>query len=272
MTRTGVALAVLGALLLGVGASAQFRRGRLWSGPGIPPNPKYDGAFQFCRISFRNSPNGDGNGWWVDWPRADENLTFRLSELTDTLVSRDLTGQYNHTVMSLTDALTLSRCPFTMMTEPGGAYLDEQEAAGLRSYLEHGGFLWADDFWGEYAWEHWVGELRKALPSGEFNITDVPLDHPIFHVLYDVREVPQIPGISYWLRSGGRTSERGADSAVPHARAAFDANGHMLVFMTHNSDFGDAFEREGDDHRYFDAFAGKGYAVGINVIVYAMTH
>ena len=270
---SGVVIAVLVALTLAAGGlPAQFQRRGRRLGPSPPENPKYDGAFQFCRIRFRDATDGDGNGWWVDWPRADTNLTFRLSELTSIMVSRDVTGAYNHLVMNLTDALTLSRCPFTMMTEPGGAYFDENEAAGLRSYIEHGGFLWADDFWGEYAWQHWLNEIRKALPADEFTIGDVPVDHPIFHILYDVHEVPQIPSIGFWLNTGGRTSERGSDSATPHARAAFDANGRIVVFMTHNTDFGDAFEREGDDHRYFDAFAGRGYAVGINVILYAATH
>jgi len=159
-----------------------------------------------------------------------------------------------------------------MMTEPGGTYFSGEEATHLHDYLVRGGFLWADDFWGEYAWAHWENEIRKALPPGEFPLFDVPTDHPIFHVLYDVRELPQIPSIGFWLDTGGRTSERGADSAVPHARAISDQQGHMLVFMTHNTDFGDAFEREGDDHRYFDQFAGAGYAVGIDVLLYALTH
>jgi hypothetical protein len=267
-----VAAALIAVLLAAAVASAQ-RRGR-FGYTRIPENPPYDGAFQFCRIAFRNAPNGDGGGWFVDWPRADENLTFRLSELTTTTVSMQSQAPrvYNHSVLNLTDVLTLSKCPFTMLTEPGGAYFDDAEAQGLREYLQRGGFLWADDFWGEYAWDHWLGELRKALPSGEFTVSDVPLDHPIFHMLYDVRELPQIPSIGFWVGTGGATSERGRDSAVPHARGAFDASGHMLVFMTHNTDFGDAFEREGDMREYFNVFASRGYAVGINVILYAMTH
>ncbi len=267
-----VATILIGVMLAAAVASGQ-RRGR-FGYQRIPENPPYDGAFQFCRIAFRNAPNGDGAGWFVDWPRADENLTFRLSELTTTTVSLKGDGprSYNHAVLNLTEVLTLSRCPFTMLTEPGGAYFDEAEAQSLREYLQRGGFLWADDFWGEYAWDHWLGELRKALPSGEFTITDVPLDHPIFHTLYDVHELPQIPSIGFWAGTGGATSERGRDSAVPHARGAFDSSGHLLVFMTHNTDFGDAFEREGDMREYFNVFASRGYAVGINVIVYAMTH
>jgi hypothetical protein len=101
----------------------------------------FDGGFQFCRIVFRNASNGDGNGWDVDWPRADENLSIRLSELTRTPVSLDETGQPKHLLLRLT-APELFHCPFVMMTEPGGAYFDDQEAAGLRSYLLKGGFLW----------------------------------------------------------------------------------------------------------------------------------
>lgn len=262
--------AVLIAIMLAAGLASAQRRGRF--GPRIPPNPKYDGAFQFCRIFFRNAPDGDGAGWGVDYPNADINLTFRLSELTSTLVSQPAGGGYNHPVLPLTDTATLSRCPFIMMTEPGGTYFDEAEAAALHEYLQRGGFLWADDFWGEYAWAHWENELRKALPSGEYRIADVPLDHPIFHMLYDVRELPQIPSIGAWGGPGGNTSERGRDSAVPHARGAFDADGRLVVFMTHNTDFGDAFEREGDSREYFLEFAGKGYAVGVNVILYALAH
>ena len=234
-------------------------------------NPPYDGQFRFCRIMFRSSGYGDGNGWSVDYPRADVNFTFRLSELTTTTVSRASGGDFNHVVLRLTDA-ELYRCPFIMLTEPGGAYFDEDEASHLRDYLLKGGFLWADDFWGEYAWNAWVGELRKALPSGVYPIADLPPDHPIFHMLYEVRELPQIPSINFWGGTGGQTSERGSDSAVPHARGVSDANGRMIVLMTHNTDFGDAFERETDNRTNFDRFASEGYAFGVNVLLYALTH
>jgi hypothetical protein len=265
-------LVAVGVASLATVAAAQFgRRGGRGFG-GIPPNPPYDGAWMFCRIMFRNASNGDGAGWSVDWPRADENLSFRFSELTTTSVSRAPNGDFNHALMRLTDAGTLGHCPFIMMTEPGGAYFDDDEAAGLRTYLQKGGFLWADDFWGDYAFEHWMNEIRKALPSGEYPLMDVPIDHPLFHTLYDVKQFPQIPGISYWERSGGRTSERGMDSAVPHLRAISDRSGHILVIMTHNTDFGDAFEREGDSHEYFLAFAGAGYAFGVDALIYSLTH
>jgi hypothetical protein len=253
-------------------AAAQFQRRGRFRGPQMQENPKYDGAFMFCRIMFRNASNGDGGGWFVDYPHADQNFSFRLSELTMTPVSSDGAGNFNHVVIPLTDADTLSRCPFIMLTEPGGAYFDEAEATGLRTYLQKGGFLWADDFWGEYAWEHWVNEIRKALPSGEYPLVDLQLDHQLFHTLYDVREITQIPSLGAWGGPGGNTSERGRDSAVPHVRAISDRDGRMLVVMTHNTDFGDSFEREGDSRAYFETFAGPGYAFGINTLLYAMTH
>jgi hypothetical protein len=256
-------------LSLGLAASVAAQRGRFAYRP--PPNPTYDGAFQFCRIMFRQASYGDGGGWSVDYPRADVNLPYRLSELTLTPVSRDTKGDFNHVLLRLTDA-ELYRCPFIMMTEVGALYLDEEEAARLKDYLLKGGFLWADDFWGEYAWRVWENEIRKALPSGEYPIVDLPLAHPLFHTLYQVNEVPQIPSINSWFGLGGRTSERGADSAVPHARAIFDTRGDIMVLITHNTDFGDAFEREGDNRAYFDRFAGVGYAFGINALLYAMTH
>ncbi|MBI3402103.1 MAG: DUF4159 domain-containing protein [Acidobacteria bacterium] len=279
--RTPLLLAVtLAALATTV--SAQFQGGRGFRGGrgggrgfgyrGIPANPQYDGAFMFCRVMFRNASDGDGAGWSVDWPRADENLSFRFSELTRTIVSRDALGNYNHVLLQLTDAALLGKCPFIMLTEPGGAYFDEAEAAGLRTYLQKGGFLWADDFWGEYAWAHWENEIRKALPSGEYPLIEVPLEHPMFHTLYDVKEKVQIPSINFWYGTGGGTSERGRDSAVPHTRAITDKAGHVLVVMTHNTDFGDAFEREGDSREYFERFAGGGYAFGVDVLIYALTH
>jgi hypothetical protein len=266
-------LVFAGAVLTVSLAAAQFqRRGGRFGFSQIRPNPPYDGAFQFCRIMFRNASNGDGGGWSVDYPKADQNLSYRLSELTRTSVSRDERGDFNHAVLQLTDESTLAHCPFIMITEPGGAFFDEAEAKALRTYLEKGGFLWADDFWGEYAWAHWEGEIRKALPSGEFPLLDLSLEHPIFHTLYDVRELAQIPSINFWYGTRGGTSERGRDSAEPHVRGITDHNGHLLVMMTHNSDFGDAFEREGESREYFEHFAGPGYAFGINTILYSLTH
>ena len=146
-------------------------------------------------------------------------------------------------VVQLTDE-TLFQCPMVMMTEVGAAYLNTAEAEALRAYVLKGGFVWADDFWGEYAWRAWTDQLSKALPPAEFPIRDLEKDHPLFRTLFDIGGVPQIASIGHWWGSGGGTSERGAESAVPHARAIFDPQGRMMVLMTHNTDIGDSWEEE----------------------------
>jgi hypothetical protein len=263
-------------LILAVGLAGTAAAQRFRGGGGnqrglrfIPANPEYDGAFMFCRVQFRQNPQGDGGGWSVDYPKADVNFPYRLSELTATSVSKDKNGNFNHVILALTDP-ELYKCPFIMMTEVGAAYFDNEEAAALRDYLLKGGFLWADDFWGEYAWSVWQSQIFKALP--EHQIIELPLEHALFHMLYQVPKVPQIPSINSWFGRGGSTSERGAETAVPHARGIDDERGNLMVLITFNTDFGDAFEREGENKAYFDEFAGVGYAFGINALLYAMSH
>jgi hypothetical protein len=274
--RAAPVVLLLVLLLVTASLSAQRRRG---GGRGFgfgplrtPAADSFDGGFNFCRIMFDRSADGDGGNWAVDYPRADTNLSIRLSELTRTHISRDkATGEPNHLVMRLTDD-AIYQCPFLMMTEVGSAYLGPEEASRLRDYLLKGGFLWVDDFWGEYAWGIWTREFEKVLPAAQYPITDIPLTHPLFRSQFEVKKIAQIPSINYWYGSGGDTSERGEDSRPPHVRGVSDAHGRLMVVMTHNTDFGDAFEREGDDPRYFYTFSVDGYAFGINVLLYSLTH
>jgi hypothetical protein len=256
------------ALVAATDGAAQRRGGRFSPQIRMATPADNDGAFHFCRVAYNS---GRGGGWGVDYPQADSNLSIRLSELTKTPVSFDSAREPNHLVVRLTDD-ALFQCPFVMMTEVGDTYFDDEDAARLREYLLKGGFLWADDFWGSRAWQSWENELRKVLPSGQYPIVDLPLDHPIFRTHFVVKKVPQIPSINYWMGSGGDTSEWGADSRTPEAKAILDPSGRPMVLMTHNTDVGDSWEREGDDPNYFYAFAIDGYAVGINVVLYSMAH
>ncbi len=232
----------------------------------------FDGAYQFCRLLTPYSPQGDGAGEQVDYPRADVNLSIRLSELTRVTLSRDTAGEPRPLVVRLDQPDVLSHCPFIMMTEPGAALLEGNDAQALRAYLLRGGFLWADDYWGQYAWDFFERELRNVFPeTATYPILDVPRDHPIFHQVYDASNVPQIPGIGYW-DGARRTWERSPREATPHFRAIYDERGRMMVLLTHDTDFGDAYEREAENPDYFVMFSAPGYAFGINVIVYAMTH
>ena len=113
-------------------------------------------------------------------------------------------------------------------------------------------------------------DMFDVNKAGVFPMIDIPIGHPIFHMLYDVKGVAQIPAIGLWENTG-RTWER-EDAQVPHARIIQDRQGHVLVLITHNTDYSDAFEREGESRVYFERFAGLGYAFGINALLYAMTH
>ena len=269
-TRTiGVVLAAI-VMMASVGAAQFGRRGLYQRRAAFATLKDFDGGYQFCRVAFRQSRGGDGAGWNVDWPRADENLSIRLSELSRVPVSMDAEHEPKPLLVRLNDPV-INHCPFIMMTEPGGAFLDDDEAKGLHDYLMRGGFLWADDFWGELAWENWEAQLRKALPSSTYPIFEVPLDHPVFHQMFQVSSFPQIPGIGYW-DGRDRTSERGRETATPHLRAINDDRGRVMVLMTFNTDFGDSYERETENPLYFQKFSVPGYAFGINVIVYSMTH
>ena len=268
-------LAGLVALVMAVRVDAQFPQrcfrgfGNLVSGD-IATDKDFDGAFHFCRVMFRQDFRGDGGNWSVDYPRADINLSVRLSELTRADVSMK-NGEPNPLLIRLTDD-ALFRCPFIMMTEVGSASINEKEAERLREYLLKGGFLWADDFWGSYAWEWWVGQFSRVLNPAEYPIIDLPSNHPLFSSQFVIKKVPQIASINYWAGSGGDTSERGEDSREAHARAVLDKHGNIMVLMTHNTDLGDSFEREGDDPQYFYQMSVPGYAFGINALLYAFTH
>jgi hypothetical protein len=130
-----------------------------------------------------------------------------------------------------------------------------------------------DDFWGTPAWEQWTRELAKVFPPGEYTIEDIPTSDPIFHTLFDVTQAPQITNIQFWRATGGQeTSERGPDSRDVHFRTVRDKGGRMMVVMTHNSDVADSWEREGEDPGFFYQYSPDGYAFGINVVLYALSH
>jgi len=264
-----VALVLAGLGLAGADALARQRRfgGRF----PIPTEQSFDGRFNFCRAAFRTGRFGRGGGWGVDYPDADVNFSIRLSELTRTRVSFDEQQSPRHFVIQLTDPV-LFRCPFIMMTEPGGLFLDAAEVEALRAYLLKGGFLWADDFWGSAAWANFEQEIRKVLPAAGFPLRNVSGDHPMLRMQFPLSEVKQIPSINFWAGTGGGTSEWGPDSSIPEARTFVDPHGRILVLATHNTDYGDSWEREAEDPDYFYNFSVHGYAFGINVLLYAMSH
>jgi hypothetical protein len=233
----------------------------------------YDGRYNFCRGYYTsNRPEAGGQGWRTDYPGADNNFSVRLSELSFVKVKMKPDGQPDNVVVRLTDPL-LYRCPFLYMEDVGTARFSDSEVEALRAYLLKGGFLEVDDFWGSEAWSQWAQEIGRVLPPAEYPIFDIPPDHAVLHSLYDVKEVEQVSNIRFWMQTGS-VSERGFMNDSPHVnfRGIQDARGRLMVVMAHNTDIPDTWEREGESKEYFDRFSPNGYAVGVNIMIYAMTH
>ena len=263
-------VSLLALALAGATIAAQ-RGGGGYYGIRRPTADTFNGDFTFCRLAFRASGRGYGGGWGVDYPRADENLSIRLAELSDAAVVFDKQGTPNYVVVQAIEP-ELFKCPFLMVTNHGNAEFTPDEVAALRAYVKKGGFIWADDAWGSYAWDHWLDELRNILPAAEYPLVDLPMNHTIFRTLFEAKRIPQIPNIGFFRGTGGHTSERGQDSQTPHAYALLDSSGRIAVLTTHNTDFGDAYEREADDPEFFYRFSVEGYAIGINILLYSMMH
>jgi hypothetical protein len=250
----------------------------MWRGwRGEPPRfatpAIHDGDFHFCRLMYESvRREAGGQGWRTDYPGADINFSIRFAELTTSAVSVDGEGDPEHFVVRSSGDDSLFRCPILHIEDAGTARFSEEDVLQLRDYLLKGGFLWSDDFWGSRAWTAWVAEIGRILPPARFPIVEIPVHHGMFQTVYPVKQILQVPAISQWRRSGGQTSERGWDSATVNTRGIFDENGRIMVLMTHNTDISDTWEREGEDVEYFYRFSPEGYAIAINVMLYAMTH
>lgn len=226
-------------------------------------------TFTFCRIrytSWNRQPK-----WAVDYPDSDLNFSQRLEELTTINVSRDDQGEIRHVVLKITDE-ELFNYPFIYMIEVGELAFTDEEVERLRTYLLRGGFLMVDDFWGPNEWDNWEYEIGRVFPPDEYKMVELGLDHPIFNMVFVLKEKPQVPSLYFW-NGTGLTSERYHKSKDPHYKGIFDKNGRLMVVICHNTDLGDGWEREGENESYFNEFsAKKAYPLGINIVVYAMTH
>ena len=221
-------------------------------------------VFTFCRLRY-SSYSGRGRKWATDYPDADLNFSYRLQELTSMKVHPD--GM----VLNITDP-KLTDYPFVYMAEPGDLWLSEPEVKALRGYLLNGGFLMVDDFWGGDEYDNFAAEMRRVFPAREAK--ELPLEHPIFHCVFDLKEKPQLPSIGQAMQGMNFEYRPGPDNGSQvHYKGIFDDKDRLMVIICHNTDLGDGWEREGENQYYFKNFSEpKAYPMGINIIFYAMTH
>ncbi len=207
--------------------------------------------------------------WETDYPQAEHNFAKRLRQLT----------RLNPAALPARRRLTdpdLGDFPLIFMSDVGYANFSAEDADALRDYLKNGGFLWADDFWGDAEWASLERFMKVVLPGNRWR--EVPIDHPIFHTVFEMDEMPQIPARSFASR-GLQTSEppwvhRYPAGSLERAtmRGYFDDDGRLMVIGTHNTDVADGWEREAYGQWYFERFSTKSYRLGVNVYTYVLTH
>jgi hypothetical protein len=209
--------------------------------------------------------------WETDYPQAEQNFARRLSALTRIVTAKEPARR------RLTDP-DLGDFPLLFMSDPGYMDFTTDEARGLRDYLNNGGFLWVDDFWGEAEWDSFERLMREALPGNRWRVVDPT--HPIFNTVFQIDEMPQIPASTFARRyDDSRTAEpAGAHRQpsgsleTPTMRGYFDDKGQLMVIATHNTDVADGWEREAYGQWYFERFSTKSYRLGVNVMTYILTH
>ena len=238
----------------------------MYSGVGTPerggPFPmRYEPLRDFKCSDLERGEGGLGGGWRTDYPASDCKFIWGVERLTSINAYREAPHP-----MQLMDPKIFD-FPYLYIVEPGQMLLSNQEAARLREFLLRGGFLHADDFWGIYQLDNFVKQMAKVFPDRK--LEPVPLTDEIFHTFFDIDTVMQIPNVSNGCY-GGRTWESSTDT-VPRIFGIRDDKSRLMVIVTYNSDLGDAWEHM-DVACYPEKFSGQAYRMGINFIIYAMTH
>jgi len=214
--------------------------------------------FSFARMVYQQGLMDDWPRWQADWPEAETHFSAGLQRLTQIDVAP------NGVLLRMNDE-ELFDYPWLYVVEVGSLSLSVSEASHLREYLLRGGFLMVDDFHGEFEWQQFETVMTQVFPDRL--IQDLDNNSEAFHVLYDLSEREQIPGIRALMNN--RTWEKGG--RYPYWRGILDDSGRVMVAINFNQDIGDAWEHA-DDVRYPEPLTAQAYRLGINYVVYAMTH
>ncbi|MEZ5402782.1 MAG: DUF4159 domain-containing protein [Bryobacteraceae bacterium] len=261
--RSGRVAAITLVLAIGGGMLLAQRGGRRWFDEEDVPMPA-DAAekteFAFGRLRYPGAGRGywGGGSWATDYPKADRQFLQGL---------RRLTRLHARSVEQVVDINSpeIYDWPWLYAVEVGYWSLNDEQAGRLRDYLLRGGFLMVDDFHGTGEWANFMDSMQRVFP--ERAVVEIDNKDQIFHVIYDLDERFQVPGVRY-IRSGN-TYER--DGYEPRWRGIYDDKGRVMVAICHNMDLGDAWEWA-DEPRYPEKFASLAYRVAVDYIVYAMSH
>jgi Domain of unknown function (DUF4159) len=223
---------------------------------------KYEYSWSRLRYSTAGAYGyGRGGSWHQDYPKADRQFLIAMKRLTrvnsrpvEQVVDLDSEGPE-----------AIENFPWVYAVQVQTWTFTEPEAKRLREYLLKGGFLMVDDFHGATDWEHFMNGMLMVFPDRP--IEDLTDKDEIFHVLYDLNDRFQVPGEQYvW---SGKTYEK--DGYVAEWRGIKDDRGRVMVAICHNMHLGDAWEWA-DDPRYPEKFASLAFRLGIDYVMYGMTH
>ena len=234
-----------------------------------PATAQPTAEFHFARLMYSGAGGGYSYGGYrrrslIDWPDAEFHFMQGLSRLTridGAAVSRNGDGGIR---IGLSDD-AIFNYPWLYAVEVGGWYLNPFEAGRLREYLLRGGFLMVDDFHGSYEWAGFQDSMVRVFPDRP--ILEIPEDDEVLHVLYDLDQRIQIPGIRFLY--SGVTYE--GDGIVPHWRGIYDDSGRLMVAINFNMDLGDAWEHA-DTPEYPEPMTALAYRFAVNYVIYAITH
>jgi hypothetical protein len=235
-----------------------------------PATAQPTAEFHFTRLMYRGVSSGYSYGGWgrdslIDWPDAEFHFMQGLTRLTR--IDGANVSRYNGDggrLISLSDDAIFDY-PWLYAVEVGRWYLDADAAARLREYLLRGGFLMVDDFHGSHQWASFLDSMVRVFPDRP--ILEMPDDDEVLHVLYDLDQRIQIPGIRF-LYTGVPYEE---DGVVPHWRGIYDDGGRLMVAINFNMDLGDAWEHA-DTPEYPEPMTALAYRFAVNYVIYAITH